>query len=59
VQITPALIQKVLDLKQLRSESFYDALVVSTAIISGCELLYSEDMNAAEVIDGVIITKPF
>ncbi len=59
VQITPALIQKALDLNQLRSVSFYDALVVSAAVASGCELLYTEDMNADEIMDRVTIVNPF
>lgn len=59
VQITPALIQKALDLNQLRSVSLYDALVVSAAAVSGCELLYTEDMNADEVVDGVRLVNPF
>jgi predicted nucleic acid-binding protein len=59
VQVTPALIQKALDLNQLRSVSFYDALVVSAAAASGCELLYTEDMNTDEIVEGVSLINPF
>jgi predicted nucleic acid-binding protein len=59
VQITPPLIHKALDLNQLRSVSFYDALVVSAAAASSCELLYTEDMNADEIVEGVTLINPF
>ncbi len=59
VQITPAVIHAALDLHQTRSLSFYDALIVAAAQISGCTLLYSEDMNAGESVNGVRIVNPF
>jgi len=59
VQVTPAIIHGALDLHQTRSLSFYDALIVQTASIAGCDTLYSEDLNAGEVINGVRIVNPF
>jgi predicted nucleic acid-binding protein len=59
VQVTPAIIQSALDLHQTRSLSFYDALILQAAITSGCDTLYSEDMNAGEVVNGVKIINPF
>ena len=59
VQVTPAIIQGALDLHQTRSLSFYDALVVQAAIVAGCDTLYSEDLNAGEIIGGVKIVNPF
>lgn len=59
VQITPAIIHGALDLHQTRSLSFYDALIVQAAVVSGCDTLYSEDLNAGETVNGVKIVNPF
>ena len=59
VQITPALIRAGLDLHQTRSVSFYDAIVLASAATAGCSELFSEDLNAGEMVDGVRIINPF
>jgi predicted nucleic acid-binding protein len=59
VQVTPTIIHAALDLHQTRSVSFYDALILQAAITSGCDTLYSEDLNAGEIINGVKIINPF
>ena len=38
----------------------YDAMVVSSALVAGCTVLYSEDMNDGQVFDGQLtIRNPF
>jgi len=59
VQITPTIIRAGLDLHQTRSIAFYDSLIVASAQISGCETLFSEDLNAGEAMDRVRIVNPF
>lgn len=59
VQVTPAIIRAGLDLYQTRSVSFYDALVLVSAKIAGCNVLCSEDLNTGEVVAGVRIVNPF
>jgi predicted nucleic acid-binding protein len=59
VQVTPVIIHGALDLHQTRSLSFYDALIVQAAIVAGCDILYSEDLNTGEIIGGVKIVNPF
>lgn len=59
VHVTPTIINAAVDLHQTRSLSFYDALIVQAAITSGCDTLYSEDLNTDEVINGVKIVNPF
>lgn len=59
VQITPALIRAGLDLHQTRSVSFYDAIVLASAQTAGCSELFSEDLNAGEMVGGVRIINPF
>lgn len=59
VQVTPDIIHAGLDLHQTRSLGFFDALIVAAAKTSGCTVLYSEDMNAGEMVNGVRIVNPF
>lgn len=39
--------------------SFYDALIVASAIGGGCDVLYSEDMQHGRAIGGLAIINPF
>ena len=59
VQVTPDIIQLGIDLHQTRSLGFYDALVLASAQTAGCAVLWSEDMNAGEMVGGVRISNPF
>jgi len=59
VQVTPAIIHAGLDLHQTRSVSFFDAIVLASAHASGCNVIWTEDMNAGEVVNGVSISNPF
>jgi predicted nucleic acid-binding protein len=59
VQVTPSIIRAGLDLHQTRSVSFFDALVLASAHAAGCNVIWTEDMNAGEVVNGVCITNPF
>lgn len=59
VQVTPAVIRAGLDLHQTRSVAFYDALIMASAQLAGCSVLFSEDMNVGETMAGVLIVNPF
>ena len=59
VQVTPSIIRAGLDLHQTRSVSFFDAIVLASAHASGCNIIWTEDMNAGEVVNGVSIANPF
>jgi predicted nucleic acid-binding protein len=37
----------------------YDGMIVAAARLSGCDLLYSEDMHDGLIIDGVAIRNPY
>lgn len=41
------------------SLSFFDALIISAAIKQVCEVIYSEDMQHAQIIEGVKVVNPF
>ena len=59
--VEPALsdVLAAIDLHQLRHLSYWDALIVHTAKQSGCLVVFSEDMQHGQVIDGVRIVNPF
>lgn len=59
VPITVALQEKALDLAERTGYGLYDALVVAASLDAGCATLYSEDMRAGHVIDGLTIVNPF
>ena len=55
-------IQDVLDAIDLQCRqriSFWDAMVVSSAIQLGCRCIWSEDLNPGQVYDGVTVVNPF
>jgi predicted nucleic acid-binding protein len=39
--------------------SLWDSLIISSAILNGCEILYSEDMQHNFVIENITIRNPF
>jgi predicted nucleic acid-binding protein len=48
-----------LDLMEGFHLAFYDALIVAAAALAKCSILYSEDMQDAQKIEGVTIRDPF
>jgi predicted nucleic acid-binding protein len=59
VQVTPAIIRVGLDLHQTRNLAYFDAIVFASAHASGCNVIWTEGMNAGEVVNGVTISNPF
>jgi predicted nucleic acid-binding protein len=53
------LIAGALDLHVLRGVSFYDALIVQAAVVSGCQRVLSEDLQHGATLGGVRIENPF
>ncbi len=39
--------------------SYWDALIVTAAVKAGCREIITEDMNHAQVIEGVMLQNPF
>jgi predicted nucleic acid-binding protein len=48
-----------IDLHREHQFSIFDALIVRAALISHCEILYTEDMQDGRRIDGLTIVNPF
>lgn len=59
VQTSPDLIDSAIDCSVLNGISFWDALIVAAAAASGCAIVYSEDLNPGQTIQGVRIENPF
>jgi predicted nucleic acid-binding protein len=59
VIVDPELIVSAIDLHIIHRISFWDALIVKGAVVAGCRRLYTEDLNAGQIIDGVEIVNPF
>jgi predicted nucleic acid-binding protein len=58
-------VDRIIALDAMRVEaiygfSYWDSLILSAALSAGCDILYSEDMQDGQVIDGRLIVKnPF
>ena len=58
--IDMAIIQKALILNEKYGYTYYDCLILSSAIYKNCQYLYSEDMQHNQIIDGILkIINPF
>ncbi len=53
-------IHAALDIRERYGFSWYDSLIVATAMEAGCDTLYSEDMQNSQEIEGRLrIVNPF
>ncbi len=57
--ITAALVMSAVETKFRYRLSYWDSAIVAAARALHCDVLYSEDMQHGQVIDGVTITNPF
>ena len=58
--ITISTINLALDLKDKYKYSYYDSLIIATAIENNCSILYTEDLQDGQVIEGKLkIINPF
>ena len=58
--ITPDIVREALRLNARYGWSYYDSQIIATALECGLDVLYSEDMQAGQVVDGLLtIASPF
>jgi predicted nucleic acid-binding protein len=51
---------KAIEIRGRYGFSYWDSLIVATALLSGCSILYSEDMQHDQVIESMLkIINPF
>lgn len=49
---------EAVDLHRRVGISFWDAMIVRSAVSQGCGVLYSEDLNDGQIYDGVRVSNP-
>jgi predicted nucleic acid-binding protein len=54
-----SLYRRALDLQTRYRYGFYDSLIIAAALDAGCTLLYSEDLQDGQRIEGLTIRNPF
>ena len=59
VALTEASHAKAVQLAQVHQLSFYDAHILSSAVLSNAHILMTEDLAAGSVLNGVLIKNPF
>ena len=52
-------VRAAIDIHQRTGASFWDAMILRSAQELGCQILYSEDLNAGQSCDGVEVRNPF
>lgn len=57
--VTRDLVFEAIDAKQRFGISYWDAAIVTAARQMGCQTVYSEDLNAGQLYDGVTVVNPF
>jgi len=59
LQPGPELVLEAIDTSERHKISFWDALIVESAVATGCHLLITEDLNHGQTIRGVRVHNPF
>ncbi len=58
--VTPATMQRALDIAGRYGFSWFDSLIVASALDAGCGTLYTEDLQHGQVIEGKLtVANPF
>ena len=58
-QVTVPLILNAIDISIKNKLSFWDSLILSSANDNGCIIVYSEDLNNGQIVNGTKIINPF
>jgi|SRR5215210_1275690 len=59
VSPSQTLYRRALDLQSRFRYSFYDSLIIASALDAGCTRLYSEDLQDGQRIEGLTLENPF
>lgn len=59
VLMTPALIRRAIEIRSSYNISFWDSCIISAAESSGCDSIFSEDLNAGQYYSGIKVVNPF
>lgn len=59
ILIRPDIIEDAIEVNAIYQFSFYDSLIISSALAARCGVLMTEDMNHGQMIQGLTIVNPF
>ena len=60
VALEPRVIEKAMEVETQAQISYWDALIVAAALLSGCDTLYTEDLENGRTFDGQLtVINPF
>lgn len=56
---TPSDVLQAIRLQERYQLSFWDAMIISSALRMGCQTVWSEDLNSGQTYDQVMVVNPF
>jgi predicted nucleic acid-binding protein len=60
VALEPRVVEKAMEVEAQGQISYWDALIVAAALLSGCDTLYTEDLEHGRKFDGQLtVVNPF
>jgi len=60
VSLDPRVVEKAMEIEAQSQISYWDALIVAAALLSGCDTLYTEDLKNGHTFDGQLtVVNPF
>ncbi|MBX9742288.1 MAG: PIN domain-containing protein [Chthoniobacterales bacterium] len=59
ILIRPDIIEDAIEVSTIYQFSFWDSLIVSSALAARCTVLITEDLNHGQTIQGLTIVNPF
>ncbi|MGD9669439.1 MAG: PIN domain-containing protein [Hyphomicrobiaceae bacterium] len=59
VKITPDSVMRASEIQERYGLSFWDAMIVAATTEAGAAILYTEDLNQGQSIEGVKVINPF
>ncbi len=59
VATTTELLQRALGIHERWKFAYYDSLIVAAALTAGCGILYTEDLQSNQMIEGLEVVNPF
>jgi predicted nucleic acid-binding protein len=60
VSLAAVVVEKAMQIEVQAQISYWDALIVAAALLSGCDTLYTEDLQHGSVFEGqLVVVNPF
>ena len=60
VSLDARVVERAMEIEAQAKISYWDALIVAAALLSGCDTLYTEDLRHGQVLEGTLtVVNPF